>query len=123
MARRQRIRFLWTKVWLTFAGVIALLGIVGQIFAVTSPPPVPGWEGLSLCAYVTSLDGAKTLILEENHHVVLEDQRNLKDTHDRDQSKSIEGEWSFDEGSKRYAITVNGAATLYSVVQWENSNT
>src|SRR6185437_16007262 len=41
IARRQRRRFRWTKVWLILAGVIALLGIVGQIFAVASPQPVP----------------------------------------------------------------------------------
>ena len=70
IARRQRRRFRWTKVWLILAGVIALLGIVGQIFAVASPQPVPGWEGLALCSCVASLDGAKSARRILLHHLL-----------------------------------------------------
>jgi hypothetical protein len=123
MARKQRRQFRWIKVWLTFAGVIVVLGVIGQIITVISPPPVPGWDDLSLCSYVGSLDGAKILMLDENHHVRFEDENNQKDSNDGDKNKIIDGEWSFDEGTKRYAITLNGATTIYSVVQWDNSNT
>jgi len=123
MARRQRTRFLWTKVWLTFSGVVVVSGIIGQIITVTSPPPVPGWEVLSLCSYVTSLDETKSLVLDENHHVIFEDEKNPKDTNDRDRNKTIDGMWSFDELSKRYAITLDGSTSDYSVVKWKNSTT
>jgi hypothetical protein len=64
MPRRQRRRSRWPKVLMVFAGVTAVFLIIGQIVANNRPPPVPGWDGLYLCSYVASLDGAKILILE-----------------------------------------------------------
>jgi hypothetical protein len=113
----------WPKFLLTFAGVSAVVWMVAHKPAGTTPTPVLGWDGLLPCSYVASLDGAKELMLYENHSVRLYDERNPKDRTERDQNNTIDGEWSFDEALKQYAITLNGVTTVYSVVQPENSNT
>jgi hypothetical protein len=113
----------WPKFLLTFAGVSAVVWMVAHKTADTTPTPVLGWDGLLPCSYVASLDGAKELMLDENHFIRLYDERNPKDSTERDKNKTIDGEWSFDEALKRYALTLNGVTTVYSVVQPENSNT
>lgn len=55
--------------------------------------------------------------------VRLYDGENSKDIGEREQGRSIDGEWSIDEELKQYAITLNGMTTVYSVVQPENSHT
>lgn len=62
-------------------------------------------------------------MLHENHFVRLYGEANSNDRAEREEARSIDGEWSFDEGLKRYAITLNGVTTVYSVVQPENSHT
>jgi hypothetical protein len=113
----------WPKFLLTIAGVMAVVWMVAHKTAGTTPTPVLGWDGLVPCSYVASLDGAKELMLYENHHVSVYDEKNAKDNTERDKNKTMDGEWSFDEALKRYAITLNGVTTVYSVVQPENSNT
>jgi hypothetical protein len=54
-------------------------------------------------------------MLYENHYVRLYDERNPKDSNERNQNKTIDGEWSFDEALKQYAISLNGATTNHTV--------
>lgn len=70
---------------------------------------VPGWDDLVLCADTTSIDGTKELELREDQHAVL---RLKKDEGDQ----TIEGQWSFNELTKRYSVSVDGTTTTYSIV-------
>jgi ABC-type siderophore export system fused ATPase/permease subunit len=113
----------WPRFLLAFAGIMTLFWTAAHKAAGTAPATVPGWDGVLPCSYAASIDGTKELMLNENHSVTLYDERNPKDGTEQDQNKIIDGEWSFDEALKRYAITLNGATTVYSVVQPENSHT
>jgi hypothetical protein len=113
----------WSKFLLAFAGITAFIWAVAHRTAGTIPAPVPGWDDLIPCSYVASFDGAEELMLYENHFVRLNDGTNPSDGAERDQHNYIDGKWSFDEGLKRYAITLNDVTTVYSVVQPENSHT
>jgi hypothetical protein len=112
----------WPKFLLAFAGITAFVWTVAHRTAGTAPVPVPGWDGLFLCSDVASLDGAKELMLDENHLARLYGGANSKNIAEGEQGRSIDGEWSFNETLKRYAITLNGVTTVYSVVQPENSH-
>ena len=113
----------WPIFILAFAGITAFGWTVAHRATGTAPAPVPGWDGLIPCSYVASLDGAKELMLDENHLAKLYDGTNSKGIAEREVGRSIDGEWSFNEALKRYAITLNGVTTVYSVVQPENSHT
>jgi hypothetical protein len=55
-------------------------------------------------------------MLYENHYVRLYDERNPKDSNERNQNKTTDGEWSFDEALKQYAISLNGATTIRGIL-------
>jgi hypothetical protein len=113
----------WSKFLLAFAGITAFGWTVTHRTAGTAPAPVPGWDGLIPCSYAASLDGVKELMLDENHLARLYDGANSNDRAEREEGRSIDGKWSFDEPLKQYAITLSGVTTVYSVVQPENSHT
>jgi hypothetical protein len=106
---------------------LALIGCVALAFLYWGPktpkatvPAVPAWDDLLACSDTISLDGTKHLALWDDHSVLLESEhrsKNLDGKHD----DSVRGAWSFDEISKRYAVTLNGATTTYSVIQIPDS--
>jgi hypothetical protein len=79
------------------------------------PPPVPGWERLSSCESTTSFDEKKSLELTKDHKASL-----TTKTGEDDKEIITNGDWNFDETSKRYAVTVDGATTVYSIVVLKN---
>jgi len=59
-----------------------------------------------------SFDGMKELALSDNHQAILYD---LSKKESR-KNLTIEGTWSFDESTHRYAVALNDVVTTYSVV-------
>jgi hypothetical protein len=106
---------------------MALIGCVALAFLYWRPktpkaivPAVSGWDDPLACSDMISLDGTKHLALSDDHSVLLESEHRSKDP-DGKHDDSIRGAWSFDEISKRYAVTLNGATTAYSVIQGPDS--
>jgi hypothetical protein len=106
---------------------IALIGCVALAFLYWGPKTpkatarvVPGWDDLLDCSDMISLDGTEHLALSDDHSVLFENEHRSKDA-DGKRDDSIRGAWSFDEISKRYAVTLNGATTTYSVIQVPDS--
>jgi len=111
---------LWPKILLVSAiGVASYLlffffrGPNDEAASVPNPPPAPGYTELSSCTETESLDGKKTLSLTDNSEAVLTEEGNDGKNH------TITGNWSFDAGLKRYAVTLNGETTEYSIVSLE----
>jgi len=75
----------------------------------------PGWYDLLDCSYTVSLDGTKELNVFENHGAVLYD----KSVKVNGKYRMIDGNWTFDEASKLYAVTLNGETATYSLVEPE----
>jgi hypothetical protein len=75
----------------------------------THPSP-PGWDDLVPCSDTVSFDGTKNLALLDDRRAIL---RAEKGNDGKDQI--VEGLWSFDENSKRYAVTLDGMTTTYSI--------
>jgi len=89
------------------AGVIFLCAIFSVIFKQREAPQiVAGWDGISSCSFMVSLDGKRRLWLSENHFVRIEEP---------DQANS-DGSWSVDESTGKYIVTVHGQSVTYSVV-------
>jgi hypothetical protein len=117
------------KYWLAvlFTCVIAVGGYL--LFLRSSDhadaPPVGAAEAAlkdpSLCSLTTSLDGSRVLFLSDNHRASFEDHSPLKEGEDG-KGRFVDGEWSYDEASKKYTVTLNGAATTYSLVKISDSN-
>jgi hypothetical protein len=80
-------------------------------------PPVspPGWDDLASCGALASLDEAMELELSADQRAELRGNAPLKEGSDP-QRRIIDGVWSYDAGSKRYAITLNGDTTTYSLL-------
>lgn len=72
-----------------------------------------GWEDLIDCSYTASIDGTKELNLFDNNRAVFYD----KSTKENGKYRTIDGNWAFDQNSKRYAVTLNGDTTVYSIVE------
>jgi len=88
-------------------GVIFLCAIFSVIFKQREAPQiVAGWDGISSCSFMVSLDGKRRLWLSENHFVRIEEP---------DQANS-DGSWSVDESTGKYIVTVHGQSVTYSVV-------
>ena len=80
-------------------GIVALLLwilFVKEKTSVTVPPP--GWDYLSACSELVSIDGLRRLSLFENHVLKVYDKTAAK--------KAESGSWSFREQSKQYSITL-----------------
>ena len=86
-------------------------------------PIFPGWDDLIFCSYVQSFDGTKQLSFSANQFVRFSDYGSSSDRTKGQKDVTIDGTWSFDETSKRYAVSLNGETTVYSVIRPENSDT
>jgi hypothetical protein len=75
-------------------------------------PKPAGWDELEPCSVLDSLDETKEMTLSDNQAAKVED---VSSPGDKDH-KTIEGAWSYDAGSKRYAITLNGETTTYTLL-------
>ena len=107
-------------------GHILLLGciIAGGTYWLLRPSPInkvelpvlpAGWMRLASCEHTMSLDGNKLLDLSDDHRAALEDHSRLNDSLDAE-IRFVSGQWSYDEASNRYAITIAGETTTYSLV-------
>ena len=121
LPKRQRPSLAW---WVV-AIVIAIIAIGYFGFRndakrlVTAPWPL-GFENLVLagCADTGSMDGTKELHLLENQGAIFYD-KSIKDGSGK--YHTIDGTWMFDETAKRYAVTLDGVVTAYSIVAPERT--
>jgi hypothetical protein len=79
------------------------------------PVARPGWDDLAPCAALESLDEMKEMTLSDDQRAEFVDTSPLEDGEDP-KSRIAEGVWSYDEGSKPYAITLNGQTTTYTLL-------
>ncbi len=77
----------------------------------------PGWENLLDCSHTASLDGTKELNLSENHRAVLYD----KTKKENGRYLTFNGDWNFNEATTLYTVSLNGEATVYSIVEPEDA--
>lgn len=106
---RSKRRHWWPIFGFCFGAVLIYVSImIGR----PEPPLVPGWEDLGRCIFTMSFDGMKELALSDNHQAVLYDLSKKEYW----ESPTIEGTWSFDETTHRYALALNDVVTTYSVV-------
>jgi hypothetical protein len=106
--------------WPVFCCLIAvpiiyrwMFGPATQLAEQLSAPAPPGWDELLDCSYTKSLDGTKQLELLDNQTAVLSDTAIKKDG----EYRTATGNWEFDQTSKRYAITLSGEVTAYSIAK------
>jgi hypothetical protein len=76
---------------------------------------VAGWESLSSCSELVSLDSSKELSLFDDNRVRLNDKDGTTGDH------YVWGSWSYDEASKRYTIAVNDSTSTYLAVSVPNT--
>jgi hypothetical protein len=90
--------------------------------AMTLPlyPPYPGSDDIIPCGNLVSLEGSKTLSLREDHSAVFEDDEAVE-SNSRKDKVTIKGTWSYDGNSQKYAVTLSGMTTIYTVVQPKDS--
>jgi hypothetical protein len=95
-----------------FACAVVTTAALRSVFnADRPPPPSPaGWDDLIACSYLVSFDGSKQLELFKHRRAILWAVGSNK------LEKIAEGQWSFDENSKQYMITINGLTDSYSIV-------
>jgi len=109
------------KEWgsLIFLGCIVIGGIYWAVSAWSSKPKQesepwpPGFEDLIGCSYTASIDGTKELNLLDNGTAVFYD----KSIKEGKKYRMIDGNWTFDQNSKHYTVTLDGASTVYSIVE------
>jgi len=106
---RSKRRHSWPIFGFCFGAVLIYVSIMVRR---PDPPLVPGWEGLGRCAFTMSFDGTNELMLSDNHQAVLYDVSKKEYW----ESPTIEGTWSFNETTHRYAAALNDVVTTYSVV-------
>ena len=106
----------WLRLELACAAIVGVYSIFPRssptdTTALTALPSTPGWDELVPCSDTISFDDTKTLEL-------LIDQKAFLSVKEGDDSmgKTIEGRWTFDRGTKRYAVTFNGITSTYSIV-------
>jgi hypothetical protein len=89
----------------------------GSPVVTTARPPkavVPGWDDIASCGLLTSLDERKNLTFTEQAVEYAEfpsDEDGVKPD-----SKMFQGTWSYDAGTKRYSVTLDGEMTVYTLV-------
>lgn len=126
MQRRPR-----SKLWLVWLAIASLLVIGG--FAYRTVPrrdfapeskelAVPaGWLDLGSCAFTRSFDGKRLLTLSEDQSAELQEPQ--PEQKKEGNTRFRKGEWSYDEQSKRYAITMNDQTSKYSLLSQEGIET
>jgi hypothetical protein len=88
-------------------GAIVLYAMFNVVFEQREPSQVvAGWDGISNCSFMVSLDGKRRLSLSENHFARIEEP-------DR---TSTEGLWSFDQSTGKYTVTIHDESIIYSAV-------
>jgi hypothetical protein len=78
-------------------------------------PPVAliaGWDELGACSNMASLDDARELRFFENQNAEIWDHSSLKEG----ESDIAQGVWSYDAATKRYALTLKGETTTYTLL-------
>jgi hypothetical protein len=97
-------------------GIVALLLWILFVKEKTpTTPPIAGWDDLSACSELVSIDGSKRLSLSENHVVKVYDKTATK--------KTESGTWSHSEQSKQYSITLADQNWDYVLVAPNGSDT
>jgi hypothetical protein len=99
------------------ASALYVMFFSGNTIKPSAKPSPPGWEELSECAFVTSLDGTKELdLFDDQLAVFYEESKN-----DRGKGRMVEGTWAFDQSAKKYEVTIDGATTIYSIMTPERT--
>ena len=80
----------------------------------TKPPIalIAGWDEIGACASMASLDGTREIRLSENQNAEMWDHSSSK----KGESDIAQGVWSYDATSKRYAVTLKGETTTYTLI-------
>ena len=112
----------WRKILLACGGAALAYGVYVHQSNKTSPPIVPGWQKLISCSSAVSLDGSKELLLSEDHRAMFYDKSLLKDGK-RYEDIGVAGEWSFDDPSKKYFVSLSGTINIYTLVSPEQVST
>jgi hypothetical protein len=104
----------WTGVaFFIFVAAAGYLAITERDAQRSAPEPVAGWKELDDCLPMQSLDGTRELIPAETGAIQVRG--------DKRDDEMPTGEWTFDEGSKRYLITIGAERVLYSLVRPKDS--
>ena len=103
-----RIRY-WRPIFWSCVGIGIAVLTVYRHKAAEQPMELPGWPDLLPCSYAASFDGTKELSLSDDGRAVLYDKLT--------KGGSIDGNWTFDETSKLYTVTINGEIATYSVAE------
>ena len=107
-------RRLWPKVLFLLAGIGLLYLVLGTGRKPDTPQDwPPGWYDLSDCVYTTSLDETKELHLSGDSRAVLYDRSGKENGPFR----RVDGLWNFNEATQRYAVTLDGATEMYSMLR------
>jgi len=106
----------------SFAKVVVGCGIVALLLWIlfvkektSATPPTAGWDDLSACSELVSIDGSKRLSLFENHVLKVYDKTATK--------KAESGTWSYRELSKQYSIMLADQNWNYALVTPNGSDT
>jgi hypothetical protein len=80
----------------------------------TKPPIalIAGWDEIGACASMASLDGTREIRLSENQNAEMWDHSSSKEG----ENDIAQGVWSYDATSKRYAVTLKGEMTTYTLI-------
>jgi hypothetical protein len=107
----------WGRILLL--GCVAAGGLYWAFFrtdVVEDPKPpialIAGWDELGACSNMASLDGARELKFFENQNAEMWDHSSLKEG----ESDIAHGVWSYDAATKRYALTLKGETTTYTLL-------
>ena len=107
----------WGRILLL--GCVAAGGLYWAFFrthvAEDPKPPIAliaGWDDLGACSNMASLDGARELKFFENQNAEMWDHSSLKEG----ESDIAQGVWSYDAATKRYALTLKGETTTYTLL-------
>jgi hypothetical protein len=101
----QRRDYFWLIFW-------ACVGAAILSYVIFGPRKTVERHSLD-CSPLVSIDGTKELHVFDDGMVVLWDET-VKD--ERGRTLPVEGRWDLDETTKLYAVTLNGAVTMYSLV-------
>ena len=107
--------------WLNLAGLgVAGIAVYWMFFRgdetkkpSTYDPPM-GWLELLGCTGTRSLDGTKWLSLSDDKSAELRELLPAK-KHEKSKERLSNGEWNYDEASKKYIVSINGETTSYSL--------
>lgn len=116
---RQRVP--WFNLLIVAAVAVAIYGIFfrGDHASKTDAPPPAGWLDLLGCTYTRSLDGTKFLSLGDDNGVELQEPA-PPDKSGISKNLRTNGQWTYDEATKKYVVTVKGETTAYSLLNQDD---